>query len=124
MEEFNKVLIVDDNVSLAQLYQIVFERAGYHVSCVNSSLDALDLLEVTQPDIIVLDVRMPDIDGIKLCEMIRARPGRPRYILFYTADARREVEARCLAAGANAYLTKLSSALMLPKFLRSALVMA
>ena len=69
------VLIVDDNISLANLYQIVFERVGWSVRRVSSGQEALDSLNREVPDIILLDVMMPEMDGLSLIHI--SEPTRP-----------------------------------------------
>jgi CheY-like chemotaxis protein len=101
------LLIVDDNLSLANLYQIVFERSEWRVSRVSSGQEALDSLSVEVPDVVLLDVMMPDMDGIEVCRRIRGqRPNPPPYIVVYTANPRSGTRDTSLAAGADVYFTK------------------
>ncbi len=109
------VLIVDDNVTLANLYQIVFERVGWTVRRVASGQEALDSLGRDVPDIILLDVMMPEMDGIEACRRIRrAQPHNPPCIVVYSANNRPEVREMVLAAGANAFFSKNLSVFDLP----------
>jgi len=101
------VLIVDDNLSLANLYQIVFERVGWSVRRVSSGQEALDSIVREVPDVILLDVMMPEMDGIEACRRIRhAQPERPPCIVIYTANNRPEVRETILAAGADLFFSK------------------
>ncbi len=101
------LLIVDDNLSLANLYQIVFERQEWQVSRVSSGQEALASLSVEVPDVVLLDVMMPDMDGIEVCRRIRGeRPAPPPCIVVYTANARAETRETSLAAGADIFFTK------------------
>lgn len=109
------VLIVDDNASLANLYQIVFERAGHQVHRVSSGPEALDYLTGQLPDVILLDVMMPEMDGVEVCRRIRATyPQHPPSIVIYTANNRPDTREMCLAAGADLFLSKSLSLFELP----------
>lgn len=109
------LLIVDDNLSLANLYQIVFERNDWRVSRVSSGQEALDSLSAEVPDVVLLDVMMPDMNGIEVCRRIRGeRPNRPPYIVVYTANHRPETRETSLAAGADIFFTKTVPVFELP----------
>jgi len=111
----HSVLIVDDNLSLANLYQIVFERVGWSVTRVSSGQEALDSIAREVPDVILLDVMMPVMDGIEACRRIRAqRPEKPPCIVIYSANNRPEVRETVLAAGADAFVSKNLSVFELP----------
>lgn len=109
------VLIVDDNISLANLYQIVFERVGWTVRRVSSGQEALDTIVDEVPDVIVLDVMMPEMDGIEVCRRIRQlQPKQPPTIVVYSANNRPHVRETLLAAGADAFFSKNLSVFDLP----------
>ncbi|CUS03122.2 Response regulator receiver domain protein (fragment) [Candidatus Promineifilum breve] len=109
------LLIVDDNLSLANLYQIVFERQAWRVSRVSSGQEALTSLSAAVPDVVLLDVMMPDMNGIEVCRRIRdAYPTPPPRIVVYTANARSETRETSLAAGADIFFTKTVSVFELP----------
>ncbi len=111
----HSVLIVDDNLYLANLYQIVFERVGWTVSRVSSGQAALDSIARDVPDVIVLDVMMPEMNGIEVCRRIRdLRPEKPPCIVVYTANNRPEVRRSMLEAGADAFFSKNLSVFDLP----------
>jgi CheY-like chemotaxis protein len=111
----NKILVVDDEHSLVQLCQIVLESAGYKVRGANNGQQALAMIGEDKPDLVLLDVMMPGMDGIEVCQRIRAQDG-PDYprIVMYTADERDTTRLRSLAAGANALLTKETPIFELP----------
>jgi CheY-like chemotaxis protein len=109
------LLIVDDNLSLANLYQIVFERSDWSVSRVTGGQEALNRLATEAPDVILLDVMMPGMDGIEVCRRIRGeRATPPPFIVVYTANNRREMRDASLAAGADMFFTKNVSIFDLP----------
>lgn len=112
------VLIVDDNASLANLYQIVFERIGCRVRRVTSGQEALARIAEEIPDVVLLDVMMPEMDGVEVCQRIKAQwPQQPPSIAIYTANTRPEVREMCLDAGADMFFTKNLSVFDLPEHL-------
>jgi len=107
MTQANKILVVDDEVSLVQLCQIILEDSGYRVRGSVTGSDALHLIEEEMPDLVLLDVMMPGMDGIEVCQHIRARyTNRRPFVLMYTADDRDLTRQNCLEAGANDLITK------------------
>lgn len=107
MASANKILVVDDEFSLVQLCQIILEDAGYQVRGAASGKEALCLINEEVPDLILLDVMMPGMDGIEVCRQIRSRfTASHPFILMYTADDREQTRDTSLKAGANALLTK------------------
>ncbi len=103
----NTILIVDDNQSLATLYQIVFERAEWSAGSASSGRDALASLEAGAPDVILLDIMMPDMDGVEVCRRIREQwPSPAPFIAVYTANNRPEAREASLAAGADLFISK------------------
>lgn len=103
----NKVLVVDDEFSLVQLCQLILEDAGYNVRGANSGTEALRLIHEEMPDLVLLDVMMPGMDGIEVCRQIRGQYETKRpFILMYTADDRELTRQNSMDAGADALLTK------------------
>ena len=72
------VLIVDDSESDRQLASKVVSKAGHQVMTVSSGKDALSLLKTQRPDLILLDIVMPEVDGFKTCRSVRDLPGLER----------------------------------------------
>ncbi len=103
-----KVLVVDDENDLVQLYQIVLQVAGYQVFGANSGKIALDVFETEKPDLILLDVMMPGMDGIHVCREIRSREANNGdcAIIMYTANDSVENRDASRKAGANELLSK------------------
>jgi DNA-binding response OmpR family regulator len=101
------IMVVDDEMGILTLLEIIFRRHGMIVSKARDAHEALELLKSQTPDLFVLDLMMPDIDGIELCRQIRARPETmqtPVIILSARHDAQ-SIE-RGLEAGANVYIPK------------------
>ncbi len=102
-----EILIVDDEPSVVVALQFLMQQQGYHVLVAETGEDALDLIYKYKPDLVILDIMLPGIDGHEVCEIVRLNPDyRKVKILFLTAR-RDEVEiAKGLALGADAYITK------------------
>ena len=102
-----KILIVDDDVSLVQLSQLILEDMGYGVRGAVNGVQALVMIAEDMPDLILLDVMMPQMNGLEVCRRIRHlyMPPIP-YILMYTADDREETRRNSLDAGADDLITK------------------
>lgn len=103
----NTILVVDDEVGALTLIGIMLERGGFSVLKAKDAQDALAVLDQSLPDLIILDVMMPGMDGIELCSVIRNRPETlevPILILSARNDA--ESVMRGMEAGANDYLPK------------------
>jgi len=101
------VLIAEDEASIVMSLEFLFGRAGYEVFTAVNGAQALALAEARTPDLIVLDIMLPVVDGFAVCRAIRANPAlAATRILMLTARGREHEAARGLALGANAYMTK------------------
>ncbi len=101
------ILVVDDEIGALTLIGIMLERGGFSVLKAKDATSALAVLEQNTPDKIILDVMMPGMDGIELCEVIRERDDTrivPVLILSARGDA--ESVMRGMEAGADDYLPK------------------
>ena len=102
-----EILIVDDEPSVVVPIQFLMEQQGYRVMIAERGEDALDLIYQYKPDLVLLDIMLPGIDGYEVCEIIRLNPNfRKVKIIFLTAKGREEEIAKGLALGADAYITK------------------
>lgn len=99
-----KILIVDDDPRLRELVRLALERAGHHVITAADGRSALINAAREAPDLIVLDVGMPEMDGFECCRRIRATSGVP--ILFLTARDDEIDRILGLEMGADDYVTK------------------
>lgn len=117
-----KILIADDEVSIVQLCQLVLEGAGFKVAVAYNGHQALRIFAEEQPDLVLLDMMMPGMDGLEACRQIRARPDnyQPR-IIIYTADDADSARKKSLAAGADAIITKRTSVYELAGKIKSCL---
>jgi len=101
------ILVVDDEIGALTLIGIMLERGGFSVLKAKDANSALAVLDQHTPDMIILDVMMPGMDGIELCGVIRDRTDTgttPVLILSARGDA--ESVMRGMEAGANDYLPK------------------
>lgn len=103
----SKVLVVDDNAENRALARATLEDDDYEVVIAKDGAEALALWPVERPACIVLDIQMPGIDGITVCERIRAAPGGQEVaIVFVTAQREIEIFDRALGADGDDFLTK------------------
>ena len=101
------LLIVDDEPNAVVPIQFLMEQQGYRVMIAERGEDALDLIYQYKPDLVLLDIMLPGINGFEVCEIIRLNPEyRSIKIIFLTALGREEQIAKGLALGADAYITK------------------
>ncbi|HWA85516.1 MAG TPA: response regulator [Opitutus sp.] len=101
------ILVVDDQPINVQLLKRKLEREGIRVTAAYNGLEALDLVQKDKPDLILLDVMMPDMDGIEVCQRLQAdEQTRSIPIMFITARTSKEGKIEGLSVGAVDYITK------------------
>jgi CheY-like chemotaxis protein len=102
-----RVLLVEDNDDNVDLMRLELEVLGYEVSVARNGLEAVDMATSNPPDIIVLDILLPKMDGFEAAQHIRANPKtRNTPILAATALYRDKDRQRCIASGCNDHLAK------------------
>lgn len=102
-----KVMVIDDEVDLVQLYKIVLRMAGFNVEGSTSGRKALSEIADYLPDLVLLDVMMPEINGIDVCQKIRCMDIEKQPVIFmYSANDSVDNQERCLEAGANKLISK------------------
>jgi CheY-like chemotaxis protein len=102
-----RVLVVDDEIDTLNLLRTILEISGYEAFTTLNSQDALTLAEVERPDLILLDIMMPNLDGFTLCKMMRNHPTtKDLPIVFVTAYSALDLEDRRADAGADMVLPK------------------
>ena len=99
-----KILIADDQQLIRELLSKIFTRSGYNVRTSEDGADALRQFNCEDPDLLITDLNMPEIDGYELCQRVRSVSDIP--IMLITASSNRSVKRKALLAGANAFLTK------------------
>jgi DNA-binding response OmpR family regulator len=101
------VLVVEDDPDIAELVGRYLEKAGYTASRVSSGRDALDAVRAKAPDLIVLDVMLPHVDGLEVCRLLRANEHTANIpIIMLTARAEESERIVGLEMGADDYLAK------------------
>jgi DNA-binding response OmpR family regulator len=116
------ILIIDDEPLILNSIRRVLEREGFEVSEAPGGQQGLDLIAQKSPDLIVLDIVMPEMNGQEVCRRLRADPFTARLpIIFLTAQGRPEQIAHGLDAGADDYLVKPFDVIELPARIRALL---
>ncbi len=101
------VLIVDDEPMARTLLRLMLVRAGFNVSEAEDGFDALEKIQANQPDIILLDVMMPGMDGFSVCESIRQQEETSKLpVIMLSAKTDLDSINKGLRVGATKYLTK------------------
>jgi pilus assembly protein CpaE len=102
-----RILVVDDNKMTLDLVSRSLSRVGYEVITAENGPDALALVDNIQPDLIILDVMMPDMDGYEVCRQLRGKPNASQLpVLMLTALDSLEEKVKGFEAGADDYMTK------------------
>ena len=101
----NRILVVDDGDTNRKLIQLVLRRAGADVSTARDGLEAIHATEEKHPELILMDMQMPVMDGYSATRELRMK-GHQLPIIALTAHAMKGDEQKCLAAGCSGYLTK------------------
>jgi DNA-binding response OmpR family regulator len=102
-----RVLIVDDEVNIVISLEFLLEQAGYHVRVANNGEEGLEKIATFEPDLVLLDVMMPRMNGFEVCRRVRENPAwQDIKIIMLTAKGREVEITKGLALGANAYITK------------------
>lgn len=101
------ILIVEDEQEIAQLIEQTLTREGFVCQIANNGLKALELFRQQQPDVIILDLMLPGLDGLEVCTRIRQQPyDKDPYILMLTARGEEIDRVIGLSTGADDYLVK------------------
>jgi two-component system, OmpR family, alkaline phosphatase synthesis response regulator PhoP len=107
MSEEKIILLVDDEVDILEFVSYNLEKEGYKVYTAQNGIDALKIAEKKTPDLILLDVMMPEMDGIATCEELRKIPKlKSTIIAFLTARGEDYSQIAGFEAGADDYITK------------------
>lgn len=103
----NKILLVDDEADILEFLSYNLKKEGYHVFTANNGKEAVTVAKKENPDVIILDVMMPDMDGIETCREIRDLPGlKDVMIAFLTARNEDYSQIAGFEVGADDYINK------------------
>ena len=101
------ILIVEDELEIAKLIQLTLEREGFTCYSSRDGISALQTFQQQQPDVIILDLMLPGLDGLEVCARIRQKPGiKDPYILMLTAKGEEIDRVIGLSTGADDYMIK------------------
>ena len=98
-----KILIVDDEPDILELIEYNLKKEGYQVFLASNGQDGISVAKKVQPDLIILDIMMPKMDGIEACRLMRAKP---RFMVFLTARSEEYSEIAGFNVGADDYIAK------------------
>jgi DNA-binding response OmpR family regulator len=99
-----KLLVIDDDAAVTDLLTLLLKSQGFEVFATNNSADGLSMIRELEPDLVVLDLMMPEMDGWEVCRAVRQFSQVPIIILSALNDP--SMIASVLDAGADDYLTK------------------
>jgi two-component system, OmpR family, alkaline phosphatase synthesis response regulator PhoP len=101
------ILIIEDEAEIAQLIQLYLEKEGFNCRTCRDGLTALQVFQEQKPDLIILDLMIPKLDGLEVCARIRQKPGtKDPYILMLTAKGEEIDRIIGLSTGADDYMVK------------------
>ena len=104
VDEKHKILIVDDEPQITRVLKTTLSSHGYSTRTAADGDDAVQVIKEWSPDLVITDLRMPNMDGIQLCRHLRTKSQVPIIVLSVRGEERTKVEA--LDAGADDYVTK------------------
>lgn len=99
-----KVLVIDDDIAITELMSMLLKTHGFEVFTCNSGTEGIKLVKEKRPNVVLLDLMMPDLDGRQVCKAVRAFSNVPILILSAINDP--SVVASVLDAGADDFLVK------------------
>ncbi|RPJ11061.1 MAG: response regulator [Desulfobacteraceae bacterium] len=103
----SKILIADDEQSIVVPLEFLMQQKGYQVMAAYNGEEAIEKIISFNPELILLDIMLPIIDGFEVCQMIRSNPNWKDIKIIFVSAMGREVDiAKGLALGADAYITK------------------
>ena len=102
-----KILVVDDEEDILELLKYNLKKEGYHVKTVTNGIEAVETAKDFFPDLVLLDIMMPNQDGVETCRQLRELPELENtFIIFLTARAEEYSEVAAFDIGADDYITK------------------
>jgi DNA-binding response OmpR family regulator len=102
-----KIMIVDDDIETTNILESILKLEGYEPTSINDSTIAVQTASLLHPELFLLDLMMPEIDGFKLCRLLRAKPEFARTpIIIVTALNNKDSRIVAYGAGASDYIAK------------------
>ena len=107
MEEFKKVLVVDDDPYILMSLEFLMKKNGYDVLVARNGIEALALVDKQKPDVILLDIMMPDVDGYEICKYIKKSDKlKHTKVVLMSAKTKETDIQKGYDLGAALYITK------------------
>ncbi len=102
-----RIVVIDDDADLRRYVQFHLEKAEHDVFCARDGFEGIELVEELRPDLIILDVMMPGLDGVEICKRLKYHDEITRIpVIFLTAKADPGGRLRGLESGGDKYITK------------------
>lgn len=106
-DKSKKILVVDDELDILELLKYNLKKEGYHVKTINNGIDAVNIAKEFIPDLVLLDIMMPNQDGVETCRQLRELQELDNaFIIFLTARSEEYSEVAAFDIGADDYITK------------------
>jgi len=107
MNDSSHILIVDDREDSRKILQTILNKEGYNLTFASSGHEAIEKISIAKPDLILLDVLMPDMNGFEVCKYIRATPSLADIpVIIVTGLDERQARLEGLSAGADDFISK------------------
>lgn len=107
MDEKKTIMVVDDNPDIVTIVKTILEGRGYSVQCAYSGLEVFGLLEEKKPDLIILDIMLPQMDGLEVLTKLKGAPDTASIpVILLTAKVQYEDVLGGYKLGADYYITK------------------
>ena len=102
-----RVMVVDDNLLNNELVSFLLNASGFTLAMAESAYDAQTQLPSFRPELILMDIQMPGMNGLQLTQLLKADPATQHIVIVaFTAHAMKDDEARLLSAGCDGYISK------------------
>ncbi|TVP50773.1 MAG: response regulator [Mongoliibacter sp.] len=101
----NKILIVDDEPNILLSLEFLFKKEGYKVFIARDGEEAMGIIEENIPELVILDIMMPKVDGYEVCQYLRQYHEKVK-IIFISAKSKQQEIEKGLSMGADLYVTK------------------
>src|SRR5260370_36007071 len=102
MNKTVNVLIIEDDPYIGELITLYAEKSGYRVNVANNGMKGLELFYESPPDLVILDIMLPEMDGWEVCKEIRR--GEKKRVIMLTGKGKNGAKLKCLDLGADVYL--------------------
>lgn len=105
--EQKKILVIDDEPELVKAITIRLKTSGYEVVLAFDGLEGLDKVKEIKPDLVLLDIIMPKMNGYEVCKALKDNPEtKDLPVIIFTASGQRDLEKKCLSMGAKGVIMK------------------